>query len=250
MVQFHAPIYHTYYTHYKEMECFASLYEPLFLSHGVDLVINGHVHAYERTHPMYQYRLHPCGPIYLTLGDAGNTEGPYRSGVEEPLDPTGAKTNLTYCELLTSAAGSALDVGISPVYQRMVHPPDCPATSLQKPYGARGEPAGLVPNRQDPSRFWCQKSLPKWSARRSPAPPLAQRTVVVCRCSILWSFSQYCGAGAMLRWWSPAPPRLPPLCPARVSPPSESPRCQRSVPAPHRGPADPCLTLLIAAILQ
>ncbi|KAJ9509680.1 hypothetical protein QJQ45_011325 [Haematococcus lacustris] len=30
VVQFHAPIYHSYYTHYKEQECFRSVYEDLF----------------------------------------------------------------------------------------------------------------------------------------------------------------------------------------------------------------------------
>ena len=46
-VMLHSPFYHTYYTHYKEMECFRSIYEPLFYKAGVDLVRNGHVHAYE-----------------------------------------------------------------------------------------------------------------------------------------------------------------------------------------------------------
>lgn len=84
---------------------------------GVDLVLSGHVHAFERTHPLYKYkcavilpslcslpagilaqpplcicRLHSpmagcvrharrvdtCGPMYLTIGDGGNIEGPYR----------------------------------------------------------------------------------------------------------------------------------------------------------------------------
>ena len=166
IVQFHAPIYHTYYTHYKEQECFASIYEPLFLLHGVDIVLNGHVHAYERTHPMYQYQLNPCGPIYLTVGDGGNIEGPYRRGVEEMLDPTGVKTNLTYCEMLGSAVTSALDKGVSPSYQYMAHPPNCPATSWQQPYGVGGETTGLVKNLQDSTRYFCQRSQPKWSAHR------------------------------------------------------------------------------------
>ena len=46
-VMIHAPYYHTYYSHYKEMECFRSIYEPLFYKAGVDIVLNGHVHAYE-----------------------------------------------------------------------------------------------------------------------------------------------------------------------------------------------------------
>ena len=56
-VQFHSPIYHSYWNHYKETECFASIYEPLFYKYGVDLVMNGHNHAYERTHSMYNYQV-------------------------------------------------------------------------------------------------------------------------------------------------------------------------------------------------
>ena len=78
VVMFHAPFYHTYYSHYKEMECFRAVYEPLFLSYGVDLVISGHVHSYERTHPMYQYQVRAlpsvCGPAQagpVGCADAG-----------------------------------------------------------------------------------------------------------------------------------------------------------------------------------
>ena len=41
IVTFHSPPYHTYYTHYKEMECFLSIYEPLFLQYRVDFVVSG-----------------------------------------------------------------------------------------------------------------------------------------------------------------------------------------------------------------
>jgi hypothetical protein len=30
---------------------------PAYPRHGVDLVISGHVHAYERSHPVYKYKL-------------------------------------------------------------------------------------------------------------------------------------------------------------------------------------------------
>ena len=55
-----------------------SVYEDMFYHYGVDMVFNGHVHAYERTHPVYKYQLDTCGPIYVTIGDGGNIEGPYR----------------------------------------------------------------------------------------------------------------------------------------------------------------------------
>lgn len=35
----------------------------------------GHVHAYERTHPVYDYNLDPCGAVHITIGDGGNSEG-------------------------------------------------------------------------------------------------------------------------------------------------------------------------------
>jgi len=178
-VQLHAGVYHTYFTHYKELECLLSIYEPLFLNYGVDVVLSGHVHAYERTHPVYQYQLNPCGPIYLAIGDGGNIEGPYRKGVEEKLDPTGVKSNLTYCDMLPTApptgtnyfnpAFSPLDQGVTPLYQYAANPANCPATSWQTPYGVGGETTGLVQNRQDGTRYFCQRSQPKWSAYRDPS---------------------------------------------------------------------------------
>ena len=32
------------------------------------------VHAYERSNQVYNYNLHPCGPVYVTVGDGGNIE--------------------------------------------------------------------------------------------------------------------------------------------------------------------------------
>ena len=51
--------------------------EPLLLASGVDLVINGHVHAYERTHPVAGGGLAPTGAPgipHITIGDGGNRE--------------------------------------------------------------------------------------------------------------------------------------------------------------------------------
>ena len=51
-------------------------YEPLFLQYGVDLVLHGHVHSYERTNPVSQYQADPsgCAPTWITIGDGGNIE--------------------------------------------------------------------------------------------------------------------------------------------------------------------------------
>lgn len=39
--------------------------------YGVDVALNGHVHAYERSKPQYNYRLDPCGTIHITAGCGG-----------------------------------------------------------------------------------------------------------------------------------------------------------------------------------
>ena len=51
--------------------------EALFYGYGVDLVLVGHVHAYERTYPVNNNAVDPCGPTHITIGDGGNYEGPY-----------------------------------------------------------------------------------------------------------------------------------------------------------------------------
>ena len=64
----HAGLYNSYVAHYKEADTFRAVYEPIFLQSQVDLVYSGHVHAYERTHPVYDYERNDCGPMYLTIG--------------------------------------------------------------------------------------------------------------------------------------------------------------------------------------
>ena len=62
--------------------------QPIFDRHGVNLVINGHTHAYERTNPvmfndiitdnvdcLYEY---PDGQIYLTVGTGGHSHSKFK----------------------------------------------------------------------------------------------------------------------------------------------------------------------------
>ena len=74
-----------------------TFYEDMFYDYGVDLVLAGHVHAYERTHGMYKYKRDSCGPAYITIGDGGNAEGPTRSNVDDPV-PTTSSGFATYCD--------------------------------------------------------------------------------------------------------------------------------------------------------
>ncbi|KAL8018626.1 hypothetical protein Plhal710r2_c018g0076761 [Plasmopara halstedii] len=49
--------------------------EDILYHHKVDVVVAGHVHAYERSHSVYKENVVQDGPIYIVLGDAGNREG-------------------------------------------------------------------------------------------------------------------------------------------------------------------------------
>ncbi|WIA11592.1 hypothetical protein OEZ85_011697 [Tetradesmus obliquus] len=71
----HAPWYSTYASHFKENDCMREGYEPLVTQYDVDIMLVGHVHAYERTKPVRNYYMDTCGPVHITIGDGGNSEG-------------------------------------------------------------------------------------------------------------------------------------------------------------------------------
>ncbi|KAL9228322.1 hypothetical protein vseg_003915 [Gypsophila vaccaria] len=80
----HAPWYTTYKAHYREAECMRVAMEGLLYSHGVDIVFNGHVHAYERSNRVYNYTFDKCAPIHITVGDGGNREKMAIEHADEP----------------------------------------------------------------------------------------------------------------------------------------------------------------------
>ncbi|CAH9129800.1 unnamed protein product [Cuscuta epithymum] len=80
----HPPWYSSYTAHYREAECMRVAMEELLYKAGVDLVFNGHVHAYERSNRVFNYSLDPCGPVYITIGDGGNREKMAISHADEP----------------------------------------------------------------------------------------------------------------------------------------------------------------------
>ena len=74
---FHAPWYNSNSKHYKENEPQRRKYELILYKFGVDVAVNGHVHSYERSHPVYGNQRDPCGTTHIVVGDGGNYEGPY-----------------------------------------------------------------------------------------------------------------------------------------------------------------------------
>ena len=47
--------------------------EPLFQTYGVNLVLNGHVHAYERSYPVFQFNPKPAAPMYVVVGTGADS---------------------------------------------------------------------------------------------------------------------------------------------------------------------------------
>jgi len=73
---FHAPWYTSSLAHpMSESEVMRKSFEDSVYKQ-VDFIVMGHVHAYERTVGVYKNETDQCGPVYITIGDGGNQEGP------------------------------------------------------------------------------------------------------------------------------------------------------------------------------
>ncbi|CAI9097763.1 OLC1v1034247C1 [Oldenlandia corymbosa var. corymbosa] len=71
----HAPWYNSNEAHKGEGESMRKAMEELLYNARVDAVFSGHVHAYERFTRVFDNKVDPCGPVYVTIGDGGNREG-------------------------------------------------------------------------------------------------------------------------------------------------------------------------------
>ncbi|KAK3661287.1 hypothetical protein LTR56_000410 [Elasticomyces elasticus] len=78
----HRPCYISYANKSSAIcwEC-KDVFEPIFLDYSVDLVLSGHIHAYERNAPMFNNTAdpkelnNPIYPWYITNGAAGHYDG-------------------------------------------------------------------------------------------------------------------------------------------------------------------------------
>ncbi|KAA0149341.1 hypothetical protein FNF27_05155 [Cafeteria roenbergensis] len=52
----------------------SAAFEDLYYQNNVDVHISGHVHAYERQHPVYRNKLTADAPTYIVSGAGGNSE--------------------------------------------------------------------------------------------------------------------------------------------------------------------------------
>jgi len=77
IIVMHCPWYSSNMNHYADSQTvlMRESMEDLFYEYKVNIVFNGHVHDYERTYPVYRNETDIHGPVYITIGNAGNLEG-------------------------------------------------------------------------------------------------------------------------------------------------------------------------------
>ncbi|XP_024357572.1 purple acid phosphatase 18 [Physcomitrium patens] len=75
IVILHAPWYNTNYAHQHNGDAMKKAMEKVLYEARVDILVAGHVHAYERTTRVYDDNVDPCGIVHVTVGDGGNREG-------------------------------------------------------------------------------------------------------------------------------------------------------------------------------
>lgn len=77
IVIMHCPWYSSNIKHYDDEQTILmrGYMEDLFYNYNVNIVFSGHVHAYERTYPVYKNKTDIYGSVYITIGDGGNLEG-------------------------------------------------------------------------------------------------------------------------------------------------------------------------------
>ena len=93
----HSPWYNSNNAHYNETEeyFFRMFAEPLLHAAHVDAMFAGHVHAYERSLPVYNNEVDSCGATFITIGDAGNHEG-LATGWKDPQPEWSAYRESSY----------------------------------------------------------------------------------------------------------------------------------------------------------
>jgi hypothetical protein len=77
IVLFHQPFVNSNTVHSiaAEGRSVQNVIEDLLYANKVDLVISGHIHAYERSCKLKNYTCDSNGPLYITVGGGGNREG-------------------------------------------------------------------------------------------------------------------------------------------------------------------------------
>ncbi|CAI7904183.1 unnamed protein product, partial [Closterium sp. NIES-54] len=67
----HEPWYHSNSDHQTDGQDMRKALEETLYAARVDMLITGHVHAYERTTRLYNGKEDPCGIMHITVGSGG-----------------------------------------------------------------------------------------------------------------------------------------------------------------------------------
>ncbi len=78
----HAPWYNSNADHTNDGQLMRLTLEPMLYAAGLNFAAWGHVHAYERSVPVYGGQPDPKGAVHVTLGDGGNREGLYTRWID------------------------------------------------------------------------------------------------------------------------------------------------------------------------
>jgi acid phosphatase type 7 len=73
LVTMHVPVYNSFDVHHHDAQIIAAKehFEPLFVKYKVNLVVAGHIHAYQRTKNVAMDQLDPAGPVHVVVGAGG-----------------------------------------------------------------------------------------------------------------------------------------------------------------------------------
>lgn len=85
LLTMHPPIYNTFSLHHHDPQIFAARehLEPLFVQYNVNIVLTGHIHAYQRTDYVAFGNVTDTGPMHITIGAGGRKcDAPFMN--EEP----------------------------------------------------------------------------------------------------------------------------------------------------------------------
>ncbi len=75
LVSFHKPFYNSNTKDQLSGEVMRLTFEKIFFNARVDVVVTGHVHAFERVAPVYDGQLNDSGPVYVIVGNGGTPSG-------------------------------------------------------------------------------------------------------------------------------------------------------------------------------
>ncbi|CAB9522884.1 Zn(2+) purple acid phosphatase [Seminavis robusta] len=85
IVTMHVPVYNAFDVHHHDLQILAAKehIEPLFVQYKVNLVVAGHIHAYQRTKNVAMDEPTPKGPVHVVVG-AGGRQCKAQFQTEEP----------------------------------------------------------------------------------------------------------------------------------------------------------------------